>query len=87
MTGIKMVAVHYKGGGPALIDLIAGRVSPAFTTILSVMPHIQAQRVRALAVSSWMRKFRRSESARFAQAYALPHSTRGRRSKTAGASD
>lgn len=52
MTGIRMVAVHYKGGGPALIDLVAGRVSPAFTTILSVMPHIQAQRVRALAVST-----------------------------------
>lgn len=52
MTGIKMVPVHYKGGGPMLIDLIAGRVSPAFTTILSVMPHFQAQRLRALAVST-----------------------------------
>ena len=52
MTGIKMVAVHYKGGGPALIDLVGGRVSPAFTTILSVMPHIQAGRIRALAVST-----------------------------------
>lgn len=52
MTGIKMVPVHYKGGGPMLIDLIAGRVSPAFTTILSVMPHLQAQRLRALAVST-----------------------------------
>lgn len=52
MTGIKMVAVHYKGGGPMLIDLMAGRVSPAFTTILSVMPHLQAQRLRALAVST-----------------------------------
>jgi tripartite-type tricarboxylate transporter receptor subunit TctC len=52
MTGIKMVALHYKGGGPMLIDLIAGRISPAFTTILSVMPHLQAQRLRALAVST-----------------------------------
>lgn len=52
MTGIKMVPVHYKGGGPMLIDLIAGRVSPAFTTILSVMTHLQAQRLRALAVST-----------------------------------
>jgi len=55
MTGIKMVPVHYKGGGPAMIDLIGGRVSPAFTTILSVLPHIQAQRVRALAVSTTRR--------------------------------
>lgn len=52
MTGIRMVAVHYKGGGPMLIDLMAGRVSPAFTTILSVIPHLQAQRLRALAVST-----------------------------------
>ncbi len=52
MTGIKMVAVHYKGGGPMLVDLIAGRVTPAFNTILSVMPHVQVQRLRALAVST-----------------------------------
>ena len=52
MTGIRMVAVHYKGGGPAMIDLAAGRVSPAFTTILSVMPYISSQRLRALAVST-----------------------------------
>jgi len=52
MTGIRMVPVHYKGGGPALIDLVGGRVSPAFTTILPVMPHLQSQRLRALAVST-----------------------------------
>jgi tripartite-type tricarboxylate transporter receptor subunit TctC len=47
-----MVAVHYKGGGPALIDLIAGRVSPGFATILSVAPHTESGRLRALAVST-----------------------------------
>lgn len=52
MTGIKIVPVHYRGGGPMLIDLIAGRLSPSFTTILSVMPYLQAQRLRALAVST-----------------------------------
>ncbi|MCC6532770.1 MAG: tripartite tricarboxylate transporter substrate binding protein [Burkholderiales bacterium] len=52
MTGIKIAPVHYKGGGPALIDLLGGRVSQGFATILSVMPHIKAQRVRALAVST-----------------------------------
>jgi tripartite-type tricarboxylate transporter receptor subunit TctC len=52
MTKIRMVAVHYKGGGPAMIDLAAGRVSPAFTTILSVMPYLSSQRLRALAVST-----------------------------------
>ena len=52
MTKIKMTPVHYKGGGPAMIDLIAGRVSPGFTTILSVIPHLKANRLRALAVST-----------------------------------
>jgi tripartite-type tricarboxylate transporter receptor subunit TctC len=52
MAKIDMVPVHYKGGGPALIDLLAGRVSPGFATILSVVPHLKAGRLRALAVST-----------------------------------
>ncbi|HYC44032.1 MAG TPA: tripartite tricarboxylate transporter substrate binding protein [Burkholderiales bacterium] len=52
MTGIQMVPVHYKGGGAALPDLLAGRVSPAFATILSVAPHLEAGRLRGIAVSS-----------------------------------
>lgn len=52
MTGIKMQPVHYKGGGPALIDLLAGRVATGFTTILSVQSHLKSNRLRALAVSS-----------------------------------
>ena len=52
LAGIDMVAVHYKGGGPALIDLIAGRVSPGFATILSAAPHIESGRLRALAVTT-----------------------------------
>lgn len=52
MTQIKMTPVHYKGGGPAMIDLMAGRVSPGFATILSVIPHLKANRLRALAVST-----------------------------------
>lgn len=52
MAKVDMVPVHYKGGGPALIDLVAGRVSPGFATILSVVPHLKAGRLRALAVST-----------------------------------
>ncbi len=52
MTGMQMVPIHYKGGGPALIDLLAGRVPMGFTTILSVQPHLKTNRLRALAVSS-----------------------------------
>ena len=46
-------AVHiaYKGGSPALIDLIAGRVSFMLLNPLEVLPHIQSGKLKALAVS------------------------------------
>ncbi|MCX7137094.1 MAG: tripartite tricarboxylate transporter substrate-binding protein [Proteobacteria bacterium] len=40
ITGIRMMPIHYKGGGPALIDLLSGRVPVGFTTILSELPPI-----------------------------------------------
>lgn len=52
MAGVNVVRIPYKGGGAALIDLIGGRVQMAFSTAASVMPHIKAGRVRALAVTS-----------------------------------
>ncbi len=52
MAGIRMVPIHYKGGGPAMIDLLSGRVPLGFTTILSVQPYLRADRLRAIAVSS-----------------------------------
>jgi tripartite-type tricarboxylate transporter receptor subunit TctC len=52
MAGIKMLHVPYKGGGPALMDLIAGQVQVLFATQLASWPHVQSGRVRALAVST-----------------------------------
>ena len=52
MAGIKMLHVPYKGGGPALVDLIAGQVQVLFSTQLASWPHIQSGRIRALAVST-----------------------------------
>jgi tripartite-type tricarboxylate transporter receptor subunit TctC len=52
MAGIKLVHVPYKGGGPALVDLIAGQVQVLFATPVASTPHIQSGRIRALAVST-----------------------------------
>jgi len=52
LTGMRMTPIHYKGGGPALLDLLSGRVPLGFTTILSVQQHLKSGRLRALAVST-----------------------------------
>ncbi len=54
-AGIKTVHVPYKGIGAAYPDLIAGHVQMVFASIVSVQPHVRAQRLRALAVSSAQR--------------------------------
>lgn len=53
-TSVKANLLHvpYKGGGPALVDLIAGQVQVLFSTQLASWPHIQSGRIRALAVST-----------------------------------
>lgn len=55
MAGIRTVHVPYKGIGAAYPDLIAGHVQMVFASIVSVQPHVRAQRLRALAVSSAQR--------------------------------
>jgi tripartite-type tricarboxylate transporter receptor subunit TctC len=52
MAGITLTHVPYKGSGPGLTDLIAGRLSVVFSTALSVMPFIKSGRLRAIAVTS-----------------------------------
>jgi tripartite-type tricarboxylate transporter receptor subunit TctC len=52
MARVKMLHVPYKGGGPALVDLLAGNVQILFSTYAAGRPHIQSGRVRALAVST-----------------------------------
>ena len=51
MAGTRMVSVPYKGGGPAVTDLLGGHVKLYFSTIPSVVQHIESGKVRALAVT------------------------------------
>ena len=46
-----LLHVPYKGGGPALADVLAGQISMIFATPLESVPHIQTGRLRAIAVS------------------------------------
>lgn len=52
MAGIRMNHVPYKGAAPAFIDLFSGQVALMFANIVGVLPHISANKVRAIAVSS-----------------------------------
>ena len=52
MTGIEMTHVPYKGTAPALTDLIAGRVQFMFSSLPSVQPHVQAERLKLIATGA-----------------------------------
>ncbi|ETH63598.1 Bug family tripartite tricarboxylate transporter substrate binding protein [Bordetella pertussis] len=52
LTGTDMVHVPYRGSGPALNDTIAGQVNAQFDNLPSSIPHIQAGKLRALAVAA-----------------------------------
>jgi tripartite-type tricarboxylate transporter receptor subunit TctC len=51
-TGTQGLHVPYKGGGPAINDLLGAQVDAAFVNINSIIQHIKAGKVRALAISS-----------------------------------
>ena len=52
LTGTEIVHVPYKGSGDAIKDLLGGVVAMNFDTMPPVMPHIQAGKLRGLAIST-----------------------------------
>lgn len=55
LAGIDMVPVNYKGGGPALIDVIGGHVTCFFSGVSSGSPQVKAGKLRALGVTTKQR--------------------------------
>lgn len=55
LTGVSLVHVPYKGAAPAVTDLLGGQVDVSFATVGSVLPHLKAGRLKALAVASRQR--------------------------------
>jgi tripartite-type tricarboxylate transporter receptor subunit TctC len=51
MSGVNLVHVPYKGGAPAVADLVAGHVQLIFAPVSEAIPHIKAGKLRALAVT------------------------------------
>jgi tripartite-type tricarboxylate transporter receptor subunit TctC len=55
MTGIDLVQVHYRGGAPAIADLVGGQLQVMFDVMLEAVEHIRAGKLRPLAVTTAVR--------------------------------
>ena len=71
MAGIDIVHVPYKGGGAAVVDLLAGQVTMYFGTTPSTLPHVRSGRLRGMAVTGATRSRATPEIPTMAEA-ALP---------------
>jgi len=55
LTGVRVLHVPYKGGGPALTDVMGGHIDAMFATLPSAVAYIKAGKLRALAVTGEQR--------------------------------
>jgi tripartite-type tricarboxylate transporter receptor subunit TctC len=55
MAGVNLVTVPYRGGGPALIDMLSGHVDVIFVPTTASIEYVRAKRLRALGVTSTTR--------------------------------
>ncbi len=55
MTGLKLVHVPFKGAGPAVTDLLAGRLDLMFENLPTILPHVRSGKLRLLAVGTKQR--------------------------------
>ena len=68
VAGVDLLHVPYKGGGPALVDLMAGRVQVMLDTAASAMPHVRSGKLRALAITGAKRSPEYPDIPTFAEA-------------------
>jgi tripartite-type tricarboxylate transporter receptor subunit TctC len=68
VAGVDLLHVPYKGGGPALVDLMASRVDVMLDTAASAMPHVRSGKLRALAISGPARSAEYPDLPTFAEA-------------------
>jgi len=54
-TGAPFVHVPYRGGAPAVNDLLGGQIPMVFASVITVLPHIQAGRLKAIAMTGTAR--------------------------------
>jgi tripartite-type tricarboxylate transporter receptor subunit TctC len=52
MAGISILHVPYKGQAPAVVDQISGQIQLAFNTAVTVLPHVQGGKLKAIAIST-----------------------------------
>ena len=55
MAGVNLTHIPYKGGGPAMLDVMSGQVAITFGTLIQALPHIRSGKLKALGVGSLKR--------------------------------